>query len=129
MTPLKNKGFLAAFQNAFAGFRCALTTELNLRIHFIVAGLVILAGFIFGLSGLEWALILLMIAMVIVAELFNTAMEFTVDLANPEKHELARRAKDISAAAVLSTTLCAVLVGLILFLPKVIHWLTYFVKE
>jgi diacylglycerol kinase len=57
---------------------------------------------------------------VFVAELLNTALEYTVDIASPEKREMARRAKDISAAAVLVTATCSVIVGLLIFLPKIL---------
>lgn len=120
MTKNKNNGFRAAFGNAFLGFHYALTTERNLKLHFIAGLLVIITGFLLRLSLLEWCLILITISAVVVAELFNTAIEYTVDLASPEKHEIARRAKDISAAAVLVVAACAVIIGLIIFLPKLI---------
>jgi len=120
MTKNKNNGIRAAFGNAFLGFHYALTTERNLKLHFIAGLLVIITGFLLRLSLLEWCLILITISAVVVAELFNTAIEYTVDLASPEKHEIARRAKDISAAAVLVVAACAVIIGLIIFLPKLI---------
>jgi diacylglycerol kinase len=84
-----------------------------------VGALVLIASFVLNISPIEWCIILITIACVIVSELFNTAVECTVDLASPEKHDLAKKAKDISASAVLATAACAVIVGLIVFLPKI----------
>jgi undecaprenol kinase len=120
MSSRKNNGFRSSFGNAFKGFNSALITERNLKIHFVAGILAILAGLILHISLLEWCLILLVITNVIVAELFNTAVECTVDLAHPEHHDLARKAKDISASAVLVTALCSALVGVFIFLPKII---------
>lgn len=113
-----NKGFRSAFSNAFAGFRSALHTERNLRLHFYIGLIVTLCGIFLHVNLIEFAILILTITMVIVSELFNTAMESVVDLASPEKHDLAKRAKDIGAASVLASAACAVVVGLIVFGPK-----------
>jgi diacylglycerol kinase len=101
------------------GFGSALLTERNMKIHFTAAILAVLISFFLRISLIEWCLIIIVIAMVIVAELFNTAVECTVDLVQPEQHELARRAKDISASAVLAAAVCSVFVGAAIFLPKI----------
>ena len=124
MNPKKNNDLRASFGNAFKGFNSALITERNMKIHFAAAFLAILAGFILRISLVEWCLILLTITMVIVSELFNTAVECTVDLASPEHHDLARKAKDISASAVLAAAICSVLVGTAIYLPKIITLLS-----
>jgi|LDZU01.1.fsa_nt_gi diacylglycerol kinase len=128
MNKNKNNSFRAAFGNAFLGFNYALKNERNLKIHFSVGSLVIIAGLLVHLAPLEWCIIFLTIVVVIVAELFNTAIEFTVDLASPEKQDMARKAKDISAAAVLVTASSSVAVGLIIFLPKIIALIHLFGK-
>ena len=120
MNTKKNNGFRAAFGNAFLGFDYAFRTERNLKIHFTVAVLVITAGALLKISALEWAIIMLTIGAVFVTEMINTAIEYTVDLASPEKHELARKAKDVSAGAVLIIAASSVIIGLIIFLPKLI---------
>ena len=120
MNTRKNNGFRSSFGNAFRGFKSALQTERNLKFHFIVGILVILASFIFQISITEWFVVLVNITMVIVAELLNTAIECAVDLARPEKHDLAKKAKDISASAVLATAVCSVIIGIVIFLPKVL---------
>jgi diacylglycerol kinase len=82
MTSNKNNGFRSSFGNAFKGFRSALETERNLKIHIAVGMLVIIAGFLFRISSLEWCIVLITIAAVVISELFNTAVEITVDLAS-----------------------------------------------
>lgn len=119
MTNRRPDNFRAAFGNAFAGFDYAIKTERNLKIHLGIGCLVILAGLLLHISTIEWGLIFLTIGAVIVAELINTSIEYTVDLASPEKHDLARKAKDVSAAAVLAIAASSVAVGLLIFLPKI----------
>ena len=123
MASKKNNNFRASFGNAFYGFKSALQTERNMKIHFLAASLVIVAGFLFRISTIEWFIVLILINMVIVAELLNTAIECSVDLASPEKHDLARKAKDISASAVLTTAVCAAIIGGFIFFPKVLAFL------
>lgn len=120
MSSKNNNGFRSSFGNAFTGFKSALITERNLKIHFVVGIFAILASIILRISLFEWCIIVLTIAFVIVAELFNTAIECSVDLASPGKHELARKAKDISASAVLTAALCAMIIGFVIFLPKIL---------
>ena len=81
--------------------------------------IVIVAGFIFKISVMEWIACLLLFALVISLELINTAIETTVDIAMPEINEKAKYAKDIAAGAVLFSAIIAVIVGLIIFLPKI----------
>lgn len=116
----KNSGFKSAFNNALSGFRYALSREKNLKFHFLTGLLVIIVSWIFHISVVEWCIIFIIIAAVFVAELFNTAIEYTVDIASPEKQELARRAKDVSAAAVLVIASCSVVIGTLIFLPKIL---------
>lgn len=120
MNNKKNNGIRAAFGNAFTGFAYAIRTERNLKIHFSIAILVITAGALFKISASEWTVIILTIGVVFVTEMINTAIEYTVDLASPEKHDLARKAKDVSAGAVLAIAASSVVIGLIIFLPKII---------
>lgn len=81
--------------------------------------IVIIAGFIFKISVMEWIVCLILFALVISLELINTAIETTVDIAMPEINEKAKYAKDIAAGAVLFSAIIAAIVGLIIFLPKV----------
>lgn len=95
--------------------------EQNLLIHFIVAIVVIIFSILFNISYIEWVLIISMIAFVITAELFNSAIEITVDLYTKKFNALAMIAKDTAAAAVLVSAITAAFVGLYVFLPKVMN--------
>ena len=83
--------------------------------------LVIILSAILKISVTEWIICLILFALVISAELFNTAIETTVDLAMPEKNDKAKLAKDVSAAAVLVIELSSAIIGLIIFVPKIIN--------
>jgi Diacylglycerol kinase len=90
-----------------------------MKIHFIIAILVIVAGFTFSISPYEWIACLLCIGLVFGMEMMNTAIESVVDLASPKLHPLAGKAKDVAAGAVLICAIIAVIIGLIIFVPKV----------
>lgn len=118
MTKKKQAGsFRDSFKYAFRGIKFALRTEKNLRFHFCFALLVIAVGLFFGLKKFEWLVVLLAVAAVITAELFNSAIENLVDLVSPEYREQAGRIKDIASGAVLFTVILAVIVGLIIYWP------------
>lgn len=90
-----------------------------MRVHCICGILVVALAAVTGVSPLEWAVLFLAVGLVIGMELFNTAIEATVDLICPEHAELARITKDAAAAAVLVSAITSVLVGCVVFLP---HW-------
>ncbi len=115
-----DKQFRRSVGHAAAGLKTAFTTERHIRIHCGVAVAAILAGVLLPLSANEWLWILLCITLVIGAELFNTALEALTDLATPDYHPLAKKAKDIAAGAVVLCVLFAIATGLIIFLPKII---------
>ena len=108
---------IAAFGHAFRGWWHVLKTQHNAWIHSVFATLVILIGLWVGLKPLDWAVIVLTIAMVFTAEFINTAIEAVVDLASPENHPLAKVGKDVGAGAVLVAALAAVLIGLLILGP------------
>ena len=116
----KRKKVRNSFKYAFQGIEEAWKTEQNLKIHFMIMTLVIIAGFIFKISLIEWMVCLLLFAIVISLELINTAIETTVDIAMPEINEKAKYAKDIAAGAVLFSAMISVIIGLIIFLPKIL---------
>jgi diacylglycerol kinase (ATP) len=89
----------------------AVRTQRNMRIHVIIATLVLVASLLVGVRKLELAVLVLVILLVLITEMFNTALEFAVDLATKEYHPLAKLAKDVSAGAVLVSSVGAVLVG------------------
>ena len=114
------KKIINSFKYAVQGLIEAFKSEKNMKIHVLIAFLVILAGIIFKISVIEWMICIVLIGIVISAELFNTAIETTVDLAMPEKNEKAKIAKDVSAGAVLILAISSVIIGLIIFLPKIL---------
>ncbi len=108
---------LASFYHAFAGWWHVLRSQPNAWIHSLISlGVFGLAAWL-GLSALEWAVILLTVGFVWVAEFLNTAIEAVVDLASPDLHPLAKIGKDVGAAAVLVAALSAILVGLLILGP------------
>ena len=115
----KRKKLRNSFKYAFQGIEEAWKTEQNLKIHFMIMALVIIAGLIFKISLIEWMVCLLLFAIVISLELINTAIETTVDIAMPEINEKAKYAKDIAAGAVLFSAMISVIIGLIIFVPKI----------
>ena len=117
---VKNIKIVNSFKYAIEGIKSSLKTERNLKIHFVFMISVIICGVIFKISLLEWLICISLFALVISAELFNTAIEITVDLAMPKINPKAKLAKDISAGAVLVTAFLSAIIGLIIFIPKLI---------
>jgi len=116
------KGFLKSLSYALDGLRSALKTERNLRIHIIAMCLAVALGFYLGLSLTEWGFVIFAIGFVLVAELFNTAMERLGDeAANGKRKQVIKKAKDIAAAAVLLSAVTALIIG-ILFLIVPLVW-------
>ena len=114
------KRFLKGFKYAFNGIISSFKTETNLLIEFIFGIITIALGIYLKLSNIEFCIVTVCIMIVISLEIVNTAIEYTVDMAMPEIHPLARMAKDTSAGAVLFASIGAVIVGLIIYLPKII---------
>lgn len=108
---------IQSFRHAFRGWFYALRTQRNAWIHSAIATIVFILGIWLRLSPLDWAVIILTIAMVFAAEFMNTAIEAVVDLASPETHPLAKIAKDVGAASVLVAALAAILIGLLILGP------------
>lgn len=110
---------ILSFKYAFEGFVSALKEEPNLKIHFVIGLIVLMVGFYFNISQLDWIILITMIGLVVSVELTNTAVEAVVDYLIKEQHPGAKIAKDISAAAVLVTAVTSAIVGLIIFLPYI----------
>ncbi|QJW49054.1 diacylglycerol kinase family protein [bacterium BFN5] len=106
---------VAAFRNAYDGLKYCFKFERNFKIHTIAALLAAALAWRFNFDKMEIIIIVFAIAMVFMAELFNTAIEIVVDMIHPEIHPLAKIAKDIAAGAVLIAAMAAFLVGCILF--------------
>jgi len=109
---------IRSFVYAGRGIRLVFSSEANMKIHIVVATLVVICGFIFNINTTEWIACLLCIGLVFGAEMINTAIENVVDLASPDHHELAGKAKDIAAGAVLICAIVSVIIGILIFLPK-----------
>jgi diacylglycerol kinase/membrane-associated phospholipid phosphatase len=117
--PLSGKGsFLKSFSYAFEGVAAGLTSERNMIVHFGVMMTVVVFGAILHLALWEWMVCILLFGLVFMAELFNTAIETTVDIAMPQKDPRAKIAKDTSAGAVLVISIAAALIGGMIFVPK-----------
>ena len=119
MTPWPERGstILDSFRYAFDGFKHVLRTQRNPRIHLAIACLVAIVGLILHIPPVEWAVIVLTVGFVIVAETMNTVVEVAIDLVLEEYHVLAKLAKDIAAAAVLIAAITSVVVGMLIFVP------------
>lgn len=105
------QGVGRSFHHAYDGIISAVRTQRNMRFHVFAAVGVLVASLLLGVSGLELAVLVLTLVVVFVVEMLNTAMEFVVDLVTEEYHPLAKLAKDVSAGAVLVSSVGAVLVG------------------
>jgi diacylglycerol kinase len=109
-----------SFQNAFQGIWTAITTQANIRIHFLVASIIIGFSVYFEVTHTELLILILTIGMVMIAEMINTAIEFVCNAITLDHNEYIKYAKDISAGAVLMSAIFAALVGLIIFIPRFI---------
>jgi diacylglycerol kinase len=110
---------LASFTYAFNGLRILLQKEHNARIHVFAALCVVVAGFIFNISTMEWIAVLLSIGLVISFEIINSSIEHIADFIHPEKHEKIKTIKDLAAAGVLTSAITALIIGLLIFIPKI----------
>ena len=119
---LDKKRLINSFKYAFEGIVQAYIGEQNLKIHTVIACLVILFGLILKISYVEWLVCLILIALVLMAEFFNTSIEYLVDLASPEIHPLAKATKDTASAGVLMMAIISAIIGLIIFVPKLISF-------
>ena len=116
MTRFKSQGFNNTFKNARKGFRIVLKSEINIRIHVIIALLVLISAYLLKFSAIEVCLILFAIAIVIISEMLNTAIEFTLDAVFHNRYSrMVGMAKDISAGAVMFASFISIFIGIILF--------------
>lgn len=116
----KNRSLVASLEFALTGIFTAIKEERNMKKHALTAVLVVIAGLVFQVSAIEWLFLLLSIFLVVAFEIMNSALENVVDLASDYHFSmLAKNAKDMAAGAVLVISGFAVLVGMIIFLPKI----------
>jgi diacylglycerol kinase len=114
--PLRN-----SFRHAFAGMSFVLRTQRNAKIHLAITLLVILIAIWLELPSIEWALLVLAIALVWVTESLNTALEATLDAFKIEYHPFIKIAKDVGAAAVLLAAIAAVIIGILIMGPPLLY--------
>lgn len=120
---LDKKRLRDSFKYAWCGIVQSYRGEQNLKIHTFIAILVIIFGFFLKISYFEWLICLLLIGLVLMSEFYNTAIEYVVDLASPKIHPLAKAAKDTASAGVLMLSIISAIVGLIIFVPKIIDFI------
>ncbi len=113
-----------SFIYASHGIISAYKTEQNLIVHTIALIINIVLMIVLKLSMIECAIIVIVITVVFTSEMFNTAIEYAIDMAMPQIHPLAKISKDVASGAVLISTIGAVIVGLIIYLPKIINALS-----
>ena len=111
---------LKSTTHALRGLGVFLKTTHNLWVHIFFGVMAVYLGFILCISYVEWAIIIFAIGLVIVAEAFNTAIEIDIDLTSPTYHPYARDTKDVAAGAVSIASIVAGIIGLLIFLPKII---------
>lgn len=112
----KAPGFAGTLKNSYKGIRLALKSERNIRVHFVVALLTIVGGITLRFSPIEFCLLLFAIAIVIISEMVNSAIEFSLDAIFHNRYsKLVGMAKDIAAGAVMVATFISIAIGILLF--------------
>ena len=120
---LENEKSKNTFICALNGWVQAIKTEQNLKFDCLIGIIVIVLGFLLKISFFEWVICVILIGAVIGAELMNTAIETVVDMYTREKNELAKKAKDVSAGAVLVIAITSAIIGGVIFIPKMLSLL------
>lgn len=119
-TPFSLRQRGRSFRFAFRGLATLLREEHNARIHLVAAVGVIVAGALFGISVSEWLAVTLAIGLVFALELINSAVERLADAVSPQPSEAIAKIKDLSAGGVLVGAIAALVIGLCVFLPKIV---------
>ena len=118
---VKTKKLVNSFKYAIQGFISSFKTERNMKIHIFIMCLVILAGWWLKISKTEWIICIILFGIVISSEIVNTAIETVVNMITTYKNPEAKLAKDLSAASVLVIAIVSAIIGLIIFLPKILQ--------
>lgn len=122
MTKYKKQNFSNTFKNARKGMRLSIKSERNIRVHLFTAVLVLITAYCLNFSIIKFCILLLTIAGVISAEMFNSAIEFSLDAIFHNRYcRMVGMAKDIAAGAVMLVTISAVMIGVLLFAPPIIQ--------
>jgi len=124
MSKYKSQGFVGTYRNALKGVRLALKSEKNIRVHFTVALIVLTSGVFLQFTAVELSILLITIALVIIAEMVNSAIEFSLDSIFHNRYsKLVGMAKDIAAGAVMIATYVSIAIGILLFGSRIIELL------
>ncbi|MFV0275015.1 MAG: diacylglycerol kinase [Bacilli bacterium] len=115
------KRIYKSFNYAFCGIKSAFITESSMIVHLFGAIFVLLCGFYFNISIIEWLFLILCIGLIFITELINTSIEYTVDLISDKYSSLAKGAKDSASASVLFSAILSSIIGLIIFVPKILE--------
>lgn len=116
----KKRNFIDSVKDCLNGLSFIVINEHNFKREIFLAMLTLIASYVLKVSKIEFIIILIVISLVIVSEIFNTAIEKVVDLYTRDYNEIARVAKDVSACAVLTMCIFAFAIGIIIFIPKII---------
>jgi undecaprenol kinase len=119
--PYAQSGFFPGLVHAWHGVRHVFAHERNARIHLMFALMAFLLGVLLQVSDVQLAAVFFAVILVFLAEIFNTAIERTLDLVRPEENERVKLIKDMSAGAVLVASVGAVMIGVAIFAPAVVR--------
>lgn len=121
--PVSNKNQFSSFVNAFRGIYASICESSHLKFHLLAAGVVVVAGFVLGVSGFEWLILILIMSAVISAEIINTAIEDIENVIRDQAgvdYAFTGKGKDMAAGAVLVFAIAAVIIAILIFYPKVL---------
>lgn len=117
---MKKNPLYRSFGYAFEGIWTVISRERNMKIHCSAAVCVTIAGFLLHISKQEWITCFILFGLIMSLEMVNTAIEAVVDLVTSERKPLAKKAKDVAAGAVLISAIFAAVIGLMIFIPKIV---------
>jgi len=117
------RNFITSFKDCIHGFEFVIVNEDNFKREIILGIIALILSFVLKVSSIEFIIILFVIALVLICEVINTSIEKTVDLYTKEYNETAKIAKDVSAFSVLLTCFFAAVIGIVIFVPKIINLL------
>lgn len=117
---MNKKKLIKSFKYGIEGIVVGIKTEQNMKIHIVIMMLVIIFGVVLKISKIEWIICIILFGFVISLELVNTAIENTVDLVTLESNPKAKVAKDVAAGSVLIAAITSAIIGLMIFIPKIL---------
>ena len=110
-----------SFGFAFIGIGTFFSETVHARIHLVLGGCTVVAGFLLDVSRSDWLVLVFCIGWVMSLEAVNSALEYLTDLSSPKIHPLAKKAKDVAAGAVLIAAITSAILGFIIFVPRVLE--------